>query len=192
MLLSLLYLAALGCVLRKIWLRLYVWLYNVLKVIIYPGVKLSLSLFYCSQLNVALFNKSFYYVLDIFSVFLGGRTYARNSECLMIWHVRSFDSQLVLNRGLLLTMYTNVSRNSIVFFEDLISNLIALCFLLISFWSCFNSLSNLINTITGRSKTRIFWIILQGLVFQQLLIDLRVTFQNYFVPREFSYANFIF
>ena len=33
--------AALDCMLRKMGLDLYVWLYNVLKVIIYPGGKFS-------------------------------------------------------------------------------------------------------------------------------------------------------
>ena len=33
--------AALDCMLRKMGLGLYVWLYNVLKVIIYPGGKFS-------------------------------------------------------------------------------------------------------------------------------------------------------
>ena len=45
---------------------------------------------------------------------------------------------------------------------------------------------------TDKSKTRIFWIILERLVSQRFLLDIRVLFQNRFIPRAISYASAIF
>ena len=41
------------------------------------------------------------------------------------------------------------------------------------------------------SKTKIFWIVLEGLVSQQFLIEIRILFQNHFIPIVISHANAI-
>ena len=43
--------------------------------------------------------------------------------------------------------------------------------------------------IQDKSKTEIFWIILEGLVSQRLSIDIRVPSQNHFIPSAIFHVN---
>ena len=53
-------------------------------------------------------------------------------------------------------------------------------------------LNNLVSNLLHRSKTRIFWIILERLVSKWFLIDLSIIFENCFIPRAISHAIVIF
>ena len=52
--------------------------------------------------------------------------------------------------------------------------------------------NNVPYAVIDRSKTRIFWITLERLVSQRFSLDIRVLFQNRFIPKGISYANTIF
>ena len=76
-----------------------------------------------------------------------------------------------------------------------------ICLLLIVFKdSILTDLTQLYETLSchlhssmlDRSRTRIFWIILEMLVSQQFLIDLRIISQNCFMPRVISNVYVIF
>ena len=53
-------------------------------------------------------------------------------------------------------------------------------------------LNSLVSNLLHRPKTRIFWIILERLVSKRFLIDLRIIFENYFIPRAISHSIVIF
>ena len=121
-LLFLLYLTELGCMLTRMVLCLYIWVYNVLKVMIYPGGQLSRFVF-LQSIHCSHFQQIFYYVLVMFPVFLKSWTYVLNFKCLTIRDT-FFSGNSCADLECKLSMYINVSRNSIFSFENLKSNFI--------------------------------------------------------------------